>query len=260
MICEIEEGVHISHLIHKLRTASVVCGIKIEETEDRENFGCREERGHELQVVTSQVEHSTPWNKLCLPKDENAKHRAVQSDRSTQPSDYEEEGEEVDTEGSISGGEETLGEEEEFARLTAYLERVTYENDHREISGSEDCLFEAISLPPISLYDYCYRIRDSLKRPVSYFIAALCLLEKYGNSAKSFHLDSYSIHRALITCVLITEKSYCDEPFYNSYLALVGGIDTRELRRLEVGLLQQLDFRVLVAEDEFMQMRRKVLS
>lgn len=60
-------------------------------------------------------------------------------------------------------------------------------------------------------------------------------------------LTSLSVHRLLITSIMLAAK-FIDDAFYNNaYYAKVGGVTTAELNRLEMKFLFGLDFRLHVS-------------
>ncbi|TYI67171.1 hypothetical protein E1A91_D09G279600v1 [Gossypium mustelinum] len=67
----------------------------------------------------------------------------------------------------------------------------------------------------------------------------------------SLPLDSFNVHRLLITSVLVSAKFMDDICYNNAYYAKVGGISTEEMNILEVDFLFGLGFPLNVKPDTF---------
>lgn len=67
-------------------------------------------------------------------------------------------------------------------------------------------------------------------------------------------LSSLSVHRLLLSCLLVAIKFYSDAFYSNAYLANVGGVPTRELNALERLILRALTFDLLVSSEHFRYM------
>ncbi|KAM3403940.1 hypothetical protein ACQJBY_007190 [Aegilops geniculata] len=65
------------------------------------------------------------------------------------------------------------------------------------------------------------------------------------------YMTPFSVHRLLITSVVVAAKFTDDAFFNNAFYARVGGISTIEMNRLELDLLFNLDFRLKVNLETF---------
>ena len=64
-------------------------------------------------------------------------------------------------------------------------------------------------------------------------------------------MTPFSVHRLLITSVVVAAR-FTDDAFFNSaFYARVGGISAFEMKRLELDLLFNLDFRLKVNLESF---------
>lgn len=64
-------------------------------------------------------------------------------------------------------------------------------------------------------------------------------------------LSALSVHRLILSCLLVAIKFYSDAFYSNAYLANIGGVPTRELNALERLLLLSLDFDLVVSSEHF---------
>lgn len=68
---------------------------------------------------------------------------------------------------------------------------------------------------------------------------------------RQFIVNSYNIHRIILTSVRLANK-YNDDNFYkNSYFAKIGGISCNELNELEKEYLFLLNFNLYVSLDDY---------
>ncbi|CAN6236982.1 unnamed protein product [Urochloa humidicola] len=75
--------------------------------------------------------------------------------------------------------------------------------------------------------------------------------EGEGDAAAVVGVDSYSVHRLLITAVMVAAKFMDDKHYNNAYFARVGGVEVAEMNGLELELLFALRFRLNVTPDTF---------
>jgi hypothetical protein len=67
----------------------------------------------------------------------------------------------------------------------------------------------------------------------------------------SLRITALSVHRLLITAVLVAAKFLDDSYFNNAYYAKVGGISLEEMNALELDFLLRCDFRLHVVPEAF---------
>ena len=111
--------------------------------------------------------------------------------------------------------------------------------------------FNAPKIPKISLSKYIERIMrycpTSKTAWIVSFIYIKRVLEKCGND----FIHNGSVHRLLLTSVVLGSK-FCDEDVkQNNFYARVGGLSVEELNDLEMELLNRLEFRLYVEKTEY---------
>lgn len=111
-------------------------------------------------------------------------------------------------------------------------------------------IFHALTITPISIKDYLDRIAKYSGCSQESFILALIYMDRVIETCPTtFIVNSYSIHRLIITSVLVAVKFFDDE-FYNSdYYARVGGISCSEMNALEIEFLSMIDFDLFVTPE-----------
>ncbi|KAK7374429.1 hypothetical protein VNO80_07859 [Phaseolus coccineus] len=136
--------------------------------------------------------------------------------------------------------------------LSSLLKRVAESNDlnqqqlHQKIS-----VFHGLTRPTISIQSYLERIFKYANCSPSCFIVAYVYLDRFTQRQPSLPINSFNVHRLLITSVMVAAKFMDDLYFNNAYYAKVGGITTIEMNFLEVDFLFGLGFHLNVTPGTF---------
>ncbi|KAF6990080.1 hypothetical protein CFC21_007329 [Triticum aestivum] len=137
--------------------------------------------------------------------------------------------------------------------LATYLGRSVQKNE--ELLGSNGIkesttIFHGQKVPDLSIQLYAERIFKYAECSPSCFVLALVYMERYLQQP-NVYMTPFSVHRLLITSVVVAAKFTDDAFFNNAFYARVGGISTIEMNRLELDLLFNLDFRLKVNLETF---------
>jgi len=121
-----------------------------------------------------------------------------------------------------------------------------------EICTSTDFTrFHAPRTPSISIRQYVERIVTYAPCTVECFVVSLVYLNRILQNQGTLFINARTIHRLLITSVLLAAK-YCDDIYFNNkYYARVGGISCGEMNALELEFLLHLQFDCNVSAEEF---------
>lgn len=143
------------------------------------------------------------------------------------------------------------------AVLAGLLERAAERGDsdaegegEREAAG----LFRGERKPEIGVRRYAERIYRYAGCSPACFVVAYAYLDRLAaaeDEEAALRVDSYSVHRLLITSVLVAAKFMDDIHYNNAYFARVGGVELREMNGLELEFLFALRFRLNVTPDDF---------
>eukprot|EP00179_Madagascaria_erythrocladioides_P002412 CAMPEP_0198324950 /NCGR_PEP_ID=MMETSP1450-20131203/12835_1 /TAXON_ID=753684 ORGANISM="Madagascaria erythrocladiodes, Strain CCMP3234" /NCGR_SAMPLE_ID=MMETSP1450 /ASSEMBLY_ACC=CAM_ASM_001115 /LENGTH=227 /DNA_ID=CAMNT_0044028789 /DNA_START=135 /DNA_END=818 /DNA_ORIENTATION=- len=95
---------------------------------------------------------------------------------------------------------------------------------------------------PFPLQHYVQRLVDHTKCSNSAFVAALVYLRRIQVRYPSLRVTDFTVHRLLITSVVLATKYLEDEVYENAYYARVGGVETHEMNKMEVRLLGILGY------------------
>lgn len=117
--------------------------------------------------------------------------------------------------------------------------------------------FHAQKLPPISIKSYLERFAKFSDCSDDAFIYALIYLDKAGDLFEDFTLDSFNVHRMILTCLVLACKFNNDFYYKNSYYAKIGGLKAEEFNVLEKDfLVDYVQFSLYVSQetyDEYLQ-------
>ncbi|KYQ96827.1 Non-receptor tyrosine kinase spore lysis A [Tieghemostelium lacteum] len=104
---------------------------------------------------------------------------------------------------------------------------------------------EHMKLPMITIEGYIGRIIKYSPCSKECFITILMYIDRLIQN-RHFIVNSYNIHRILITCVLVAAK-YLDDIFYNNqFYSQVGGVSVKEINIMELDLLKLLSYDVSI--------------
>ncbi|CAN6238827.1 unnamed protein product [Urochloa humidicola] len=144
--------------------------------------------------------------------------------------------------------------------LAGILERVAERNDAAaaELSAAvapaaSASAFRATTKPGISVRAYMARIARFAGCSPACYVVAYVYLDRLLRRGRRLALavDSYSVHRLLITAVLAAVKFMDDICYNNAYFAKVGGISLVEMNYLEVDFLFGVGFDLNVSPETF---------
>ncbi|KAI9033687.1 cyclin PHO80-like protein, partial [Phycomyces nitens] len=158
--------------------------------------------------------------------------------------------------------------------LGSLLERMTNANDQLgqlrqdhslSHSPSAHTRFHARSIPSIALSPYLFRILKYCPCTNECFLAVLVYFDRMAKhslatNGQPFSIDSYNIHRLIITGVMIATKFFSDIFYTNARYAKVGGIALSELNRLEVEFLTLNSFNMSVSVSELQRYGDSLLN
>ncbi|GMJ05929.1 cyclin p4;1 [Hibiscus trionum] len=136
--------------------------------------------------------------------------------------------------------------------LSSLLQRVAESNDDCRLFQSQKVsVFHGLTRPAISIRSYLERIFKYANCSPSCFVVAYVYLDRFVQMQPSLPINSYNVHRMLITSVLVSAKFMDDMYYNNAYYAKVGGISTAEMNLLELDFLFGLGFRLNVTPTTF---------
>ncbi|KAI4349514.1 hypothetical protein L6164_010095 [Bauhinia variegata] len=150
-------------------------------------------------------------------------------------------------------GKGVVGVPPVLSLLSTLLERSIQRNETLlEAKHIQDAVtvFHGLRAPGLSIRKYIDRIFKYSACSPSCFVVAYIYVDRLLQRSE-VKLTSLSVHRLLITSIMVAAKFMDDAFFNNAYYAKVGGVSTGELNRLEMNFLFSIDFRLQVSVDTF---------
>ncbi|XP_062206088.1 cyclin-P4-1-like [Phragmites australis] len=138
--------------------------------------------------------------------------------------------------------------------LSSLLQRVAERNDAAAAAAEGQrpvSAFQGLTKPAISIGGYLERIFRFASCSPSCYVVAYIYLDRFLRRRPALAVDSFNVHRFLITSVLTAVKFVDDICYNNAYFARVGGISLVEMNYLEVDFLFGVAFDLNVTPAAF---------
>ena len=118
--------------------------------------------------------------------------------------------------------------------------------------GSDDCVtrFHGSNMPSISVKSYIARFAKYSPFPSACLLTLLAYLDRIKSSCPGIAVNPLSIHRLVMSALILSIKFHCDHIYSNRYYAKVGGVSAAELMRLEFDMLAMLNYRITIDKYE----------
>ncbi|KAF1800422.1 cyclin-domain-containing protein [Mucor lusitanicus] len=140
--------------------------------------------------------------------------------------------------------------------VTYLLERITKTNDRIQPSSrhaSPYACFYARAIPNIDIQSYLARILKYCPCANECFLSLLVYFDRMSRNSSGLRIDSYNIHRLIITGIMVASKFFSDVFYTNARYAKVGGLPVAELNTLELQFLKLNNFKLNVQVEELQQ-------
>ncbi|EEQ37304.1 putative PHO85 cyclin protein [Clavispora lusitaniae] len=123
--------------------------------------------------------------------------------------------------------------------------------------------FHGTNVPGITLHAYLTRVLKYCPVTNEVFLSLLVYFDriakrvnnlkaekKEGDTEQLFVMDSYNIHRLIISGITVSSKFFSDIFYKNLRYAKVGGLPLEELNYLELQFLLLLDFKLMISVED----------
>ncbi|MES1920012.1 hypothetical protein MHBO_001742 [Bonamia ostreae] len=129
------------------------------------------------------------------------------------------------------------------------LKRLCSKNDFADVRQMPASRFDSFEAPSVTILDYIIRIYKYSRSSYKSYIYAFIYIDRIINS-NLFIVNSYNIHRLVITSLMIASKFIDDRGYNNELHSKMGGVSLEEINSLEVEFLFLLNFNLFVDEKE----------
>jgi len=111
--------------------------------------------------------------------------------------------------------------------------------------------FHSSLVPSISIHNYLKRLRKYFLCTDECFVHALVYIDRIGKNNDSMTVCDLTVHRLLMIAAMIAAKFHDDKFYANIYYGKAGGMALKEVNLLEVVMLKELDWQVLVTVEQY---------
>ena len=175
---------------------------------------------------------------------------------SSQEESYDtEEVEEEETQSKTTKEETKLANSNIIKSISSALTMIIDENKNLKnfkkiLQNQKIIIFNAISIPKISIYDYLIRIQTYSNIEKSTLISSLVYVDRMCHISQLI-LTHYNIHRILFASIIIAIK-YNEDSFYdNKYYSQIAGVNLKELNIMENTFLEMCHFNLYISDEIF---------
>ena len=100
----------------------------------------------------------------------------------------------------------------------------------------------------VNILNFMLRIKRYSKCSDACFLVAMVYLDRIVNNG-GFVLSTHNVHRVLLTAIMVAAKFHEDHFYNNALFAKLGDLTLSEMNCLEIELLQQLRFSLVVTSE-----------
>lgn len=131
---------------------------------------------------------------------------------------------------------------------------------HSNLQKTRGSSFFNPLMPSITLENYLQRIVKHTHVSDECLILSLIYVDQFVRRNPDFQICNHTIHRLMLTSIIIAIKFHSDFYRYNSYYAAVGGISKEEMNFLELEFLYMMNFSLRVSGEEYEKYKREIFS
>lgn len=132
--------------------------------------------------------------------------------------------------------------------------------NNKNIKIYKNLPFYSKIIPDINIRDYYNRLYNYINCDSYIYIVSLSYIDRYINNNPSISINIYTIHRLIMTSVIIALKYVEDNIYNNKYYSDVGGIELKEINKLEIEMLKGLNFDLSINIKKYEHQIKKLFS
>ncbi|KAI9485666.1 MAG: cyclin-domain-containing protein, partial [Benjaminiella poitrasii] len=131
---------------------------------------------------------------------------------------------------------------------------------NNQIPNTQITCFHSRAIPNISILSYLTRIHKFTPFTNEALLSTLIYFDRISNQQDGITINSFNIHRLLITSITVASKFTSDVYYTNSRYAKVGGLSLYELNQLELELLFLIDFQLHITLETLQTYANQLMS
>lgn len=132
--------------------------------------------------------------------------------------------------------------------------------NNKNIKIYKNLPFYSKIIPDINIKDYYNRLYKYINCDSYIYIVSLSYIDRYIHNNPSISINIYTIHRLIITSIIIALKYIEDDVNNNKYYSDVGGVELGEINKLEIEMLKGLNFDLSINIKKYEQQIKKLFS
>lgn len=136
-----------------------------------------------------------------------------------------------------------------IVELEEYVKELNILGDPRNYPDF-NTRFSVGRIPFIDLKTYINRMVKYIPCSIESVFILFVFLKRLRDHAGPSFINPFTVHRIVITGLLIAAKYHDDIYFNNKYYARVGGISLREMNMLELEFLARIQFNLFLSQEE----------
>ena len=129
------------------------------------------------------------------------------------------------------------------------IDRIIAHNDQLPLRSQDVTRFHSQARADITVRDYLRRVVQFCALEKCCILTILVYMDRVRGRGGTLVVSSITVHRIIITAIVVATKTLCDSYYTNDHYAKVGGITMAELNVLEIELLTLLDWRLNVTPE-----------
>jgi hypothetical protein len=133
------------------------------------------------------------------------------------------------------------------------------QNASNSVASKQLTRFHSRTIPDISIRKYLLRIVRYSPHPAECIVTGLVYLDKVIRK-HALVVSMFNVHRLLITAFVLSVKYHCDQIYTNKHYAKVGGVQAKELAKLEFDFLRMLNYDIIVSKRELDHYTEKLFN
>lgn len=132
--------------------------------------------------------------------------------------------------------------------LEVYLWRVVY---YLNKFPAVEATFFAESEEELAAEVKAFRASDEMSRGLRCLLLALSYIDRISQKHQEFHITSYTLHRIVLTAMLVAIKFTDDHPIGVDVFARLGGVQNKDMKKMELQFCSLIGFDFHISEAEF---------
>jgi len=138
--------------------------------------------------------------------------------------------------------------EPSFEQVAALMGRLVIEGTYHSVGQS---VFDTRTIPGVPIFTYATFLFEAFRCSLSAALYTIAYLERLVHEQNEVQITSYTVHRLLLSAFVVANKFVEDDKFSMQAFAHVGGVDIKDLTRLESSFLKQIRYRLYVSQEAF---------